>query len=109
MLPSNAPIKKIFSLKDPISFRDETCRHNLCIACNFINFLQTDDDKVKKVKGLLSLLGLKSVTSLVLRADSKSPLLIGALDGSIQSLTIPDTINIQIVLLKMSTAMLDSC
>jgi hypothetical protein len=38
-----------------------------------------------------------------------SPLLVGALDGSIQSVTIPDTVNIQIVLLKMSTAMLETC
>jgi hypothetical protein len=39
----------------------------------------------------------------------RSPLLIGALDGSIQSVTIADTVNIQIVLLKMSTAMLETC
>jgi hypothetical protein len=38
-----------------------------------------------------------------------SPLLIGALHGSIQSVTIPDTVNIQIVLLKISTAMLETC
>jgi hypothetical protein len=43
-----------------------------------------------------------------LRADC-SPLLIGAVDGSIQSVTIPDTVNIQIVLLKMITAMLETC
>jgi hypothetical protein len=36
-------------------------------------------------------------------------LLIGALYGSIQSVTIPDTVNIQTVLLKMSTAMLETC
>jgi hypothetical protein len=29
--------------------------------------------------------------------------------GSIQSVTIPDTVNIQTVLLKMSTAMLETC
>jgi hypothetical protein len=39
----------------------------------------------------------------------KSPLSIGALYGSLQSVTIPETANIQIVLLKMSTAMLDTC
>jgi hypothetical protein len=38
-----------------------------------------------------------------------APLLIGALYGSIQCETIPDTVNIQIVLLKMSTAMLETC
>jgi len=58
-------LTKIISLKNPISFRVETCRHDLCIAYNFINDLQTDDNKVKKVKGLLSLLRLKQVTSLV--------------------------------------------
>jgi hypothetical protein len=36
-------------------------------------------------------------------------LLIGALYGSVQSVRIPDTVNIQIVLLKMSTAMLETC
>jgi hypothetical protein len=43
-----------------------------------------------------------------LRADG-SPLLIGALNGSIQNVTIPYTVNIQIVLLKLSTAMLEAC
>jgi hypothetical protein len=33
----------------------------------------------------------------------------GALHGSMQSVTIPDTVNIQIVLLKMSTAMFETC
>jgi hypothetical protein len=35
-------------------------------------------------------------------------LLIGAMYGSIQSVTIPDTVNIQIVLLKMRAAMLET-
>jgi hypothetical protein len=43
-----------------------------------------------------------------LRADC-SPLLIDALDGGIQSVTISDTVNIRIVLLKMSTGMLETC
>jgi hypothetical protein len=43
-----------------------------------------------------------------LRADCGA-LLIGALDGSIQNVTIPDTVNIKIVLLKMSTAMFETC
>jgi hypothetical protein len=34
---------------------------------------------------------------------------IGALYGSFQSVTIPETANIQFVLLKMSTAMLETC
>jgi hypothetical protein len=39
----------------------------------------------------------------------ESPLSIGALYGSLQSVTIPETGNIQFVLLKMSTAMLETC
>jgi hypothetical protein len=35
--------------------------------------------------------------------------LIGALYGSVQSVTIPDTVNIQSLLLKMSTTMLKIC
>jgi hypothetical protein len=38
-----------------------------------------------------------------------SPLSIGALYGSLESVTIPETVNIQFVLLKMSTAMLETC
>jgi uncharacterized membrane protein len=38
-----------------------------------------------------------------------APIKSGALYGSIQSMMIPDTVNIQIVLLKMSTAMLETC
>jgi hypothetical protein len=39
----------------------------------------------------------------------RAELLIGALDGSVQSMTIPEAVNIQIVLLKMSTALLETC
>jgi hypothetical protein len=38
-----------------------------------------------------------------------APIKNGALYGNIQSVMIPDTVNIQIVLLKMSTAMLETC
>jgi hypothetical protein len=37
-----------------------------------------------------------------------SPLSIGVLYGSLQSVTIPETANVQFVFLKMSTAMLET-
>jgi hypothetical protein len=59
------------------------------------------------VSGIVTL--FKLPYSAPIESGLESPLSVGALYGSLKSVTIPETVNIQFVLLKMSTAMLETC